>query len=329
MTGGASSDSGSIHSVGIARPIVIGGDLVGGSASGTAPNFESGFVRARRIASFTLGESLIAGTNDTIGVFANNGAVRADDDIGTVLIKGGIVGNATNPAIISARGKAVPTATSDVAIGSLRVLGRIEWAQILAGVDTGGGDKNADAQIGTVSVGGDWVASSIAAGAVNLGADDAVGGVGPNADNVNFGDAHDAKMSGVPKDTGVSSKITSLTIGGQVLGTTAGVGTDFYGIVAEVVGTREGGRHGYSRPPRSGGTTTSSSASPRLQGPRDLTGGPGRADRQVLPGPTSHLNHRPNVATMTESLFPASPPLRESCHDVRLAATSSPMSARA
>ncbi len=152
----------------------------------------------------------------------NNGAIRVDDDIGTVLIKGSIVGNSTNSAILSARGKAVPTATTDVAIGKLTVLGRVEFAHILAGVDVNGVALNADAQIGAVSVGGDWIASSIAAGAVS--------------GNGFFGDTDDAKMSGpgVKDDSLVFSKITSLTIGGQVMGTVGG--TDHFGIVAENVG---------------------------------------------------------------------------------------------
>src|SRR5262245_14015880 len=95
---------------------------------------------------------------------------------------------------------------------------------------------NADAQIGAVNILGDWIASSIAAGAVNLGADNAVGGTGANADNVNFGDTHDFKMSGggVKNDSLVFSKITSLTIGGQSMGTVGGA--DHFGIVAESVG---------------------------------------------------------------------------------------------
>jgi hypothetical protein len=222
LVGGAGSFSGRILSVGALGTVRIAGDLVGGSASGTVALRDSGSVRGGRIARITLGGSLIAGTDNTIRLFANNGAIRADDDIGSVLIKGSVVGNSTNPAIISARGKAAPTPTSDVAIGSLRVLGRVELAQIQAGVDATGAARNADAQIGVVSVGGDWVASSIAAGAVS--------------GNGLFGDTGDARMTGVgiKDDSLVVSKIARLTVGGQVLGTIGGA--DHYGIVAEVIG---------------------------------------------------------------------------------------------
>jgi hypothetical protein len=145
-----------------------------------------------------------------------------------VVIRGSIIGNATNPAVIAARGQAAPTATSDVAIGSLAVSGRVEYARVLAGYldDVA---WNADAQIGPVAVRGDWVASSIAAGA-------------RPGDNNYFGDVDDMKASGLyVKDTpGITSRIASLTINGQVVGTFTPV--DHYGIVAEnVVAVTVGG----------------------------------------------------------------------------------------
>jgi hypothetical protein len=202
---------------------VIGRDLHGGSISGTADLNDSGLVRALgRIANITIGGSLIAGTDNTTGLFQDNGAIRAGDDIGSVTIRGGIIGNATNPAIISARGQVLPT-SSDVAIGSLRVLGRVEFAHIVAGVNAFGQPRNADAQIGSVVVVGEWIASNLVAGAV-AGADGT------------FGTADDAKMSGgsVKDEAGINSKIASVTIGGQVLGTVGG--TDHFGIVAEQIG---------------------------------------------------------------------------------------------
>src|SRR5262249_9736483 len=139
-----------------------------------------------------------------------------------VLIKGDIAGNASNPAQITAWGQKTASGATDVAIGSLRVLGNVQFALIRAG-DTEFG-KNADAQIGSVFVGGNWTASSIAAG------------VDPT--NGSFGDADDAKLSGDPvmsRDrAGVSSRIGSVTIVGQATGTDGG--TDYYGIVAENVG---------------------------------------------------------------------------------------------
>ncbi|WP_020474975.1 hypothetical protein [Zavarzinella formosa] len=111
----------------------------------------------------------------------------------------------------------------DLAIGRLTIKGRVEFAQILAGVDVSGTATNADAQIGPVSILGDWIATVIAAGAVST--------------NAFFGDGDDVKISGAGvKDVAtVSSKITSLSIGGQAIGTLGG--TDFFGVVAENVGS--------------------------------------------------------------------------------------------
>lgn len=220
---GSSVGCGCITAEGEIGLVSIGGDLIGASASGTVDLQQSGYIGAKRIAAVVIRGSLIAGTNETTGFFRNNGAIRVADDLGSVTVKGSILGNATNPAIVSARGRAAPTATSDVAIGSLRVFGRVEFAKILAGVgpyDSYGVPTNADAQIGSVSVGLDWIASSIAAGVV------------PGPEGFGTGDQ---KMYGADvKDIqGIFSTIRSLTIGGEAKGSVGGA--DSFGIVAEYV----------------------------------------------------------------------------------------------
>jgi hypothetical protein len=223
LVGGTSGESGLISAAGAMGPVKIVGDLVGGSANDTESVRDSGTLSARRIASVTIGGSMVAGTDETSGAFYDNGAIRAEDDLGPILIRGSLLGNPTNPVIISARGSATPAGTSDLAIASLTVLGRVEYARIIAGVDSIGSPANADAQIGAVTVGGDWIKSSIAAGA-NAGG------------NGYYGDGDDVKMIGVNiKDQAqVFSKIASLSIGGQVIGTAGG--TDCFGVVAENVG---------------------------------------------------------------------------------------------
>jgi hypothetical protein len=224
VRGGTVSDTGEINCGGEIGTLRIGGDLVGGSAAGTADLGNTGFVTARRVGRLTIGGSVVAGTNATTGFYRNNGAVRVEDDLGTVLVKGSLVGNPTNAAIISARGQSVPTATTDVAIGSLRVLGRVEFANILAGIDPVDTPMNADAQVGSVFVGGDWVSSSLSAGA------------GAGADGY-FGNGDDIRLSGVGvRDAPTAfARIARVTIGGQILGTVAA--GDHYGIVAEDVGS--------------------------------------------------------------------------------------------
>jgi hypothetical protein len=221
LRGGIGPWSGRIYADGAIGALKITGDLVGGSASGADALVESGYIQAKRIASLTLGGSLIAGTDNTSGTYFNNGAVRVVDDLGLVLIKGSIVGNVTNPAIISARGSAAPTPTSDIAIASLTVLGRMEFAQVLAGWGTNAAPKNADAQIGAVIVGGSWFASSIAAGAL------------PGGNGYGSGDTKMAG-AGVKDEATLSSRIASTSIGGQALGTVGG--STHFGIVAEIVG---------------------------------------------------------------------------------------------
>lgn len=203
--------------------LTVGGNLIGGSASGNANLSASGFIGANHIKSLTIGGSLIAGTDNTTGFFSGNGIVFAIFDIGSVTIKGNVIGNPSNPAIISAGGQQFASGSTDLAIGSVTVKGRVERGIIEAGVSPDNNfvfvPTNADAQIGTVTVGGDWIASSIAAGVV------------AGADGF-FGTADDAKMSGpgVKDDPSVSSKIGKLRIAGQALGSLGGV--DHFGIVA-------------------------------------------------------------------------------------------------
>jgi hypothetical protein len=217
LEGGSGDKSGQIDALGSIGTIKITGNVIGGSAS-AGDLQKSGYIQGQRINALTIGGSLIAGVNNTAGVFLDNGAIRVADDIGTLTV-GNIIGNSTNPVIISARGRAVQTST-DLAIGQLAVKGRVEFAQILAGFNTAGTGVNADAQIGPVTVGSDWIASSLVAGAI--------------ASTGFFGDSDDAKIVDVNDDPLVFSKIVSLTIGGQALGTIAG--GDHFGIVAENVG---------------------------------------------------------------------------------------------
>jgi hypothetical protein len=219
VRGGAGDLSGMIRADRLIA-LKITGDLIGGSASGADDLMLSGHIAANRIASLTIGGSLIAGVDNTTGTFQNNGSIFVGHDIGSALIKGNIIGNVTNSAVISARGSATPTATSDITIASLTVRGRVEFAQILAGVDEGNA-KNADAQIGAVRVGGNWFASSIAAGAL------------PGVNGYGSGDSKLAG-AGVKDEPTLSSRISSITIGGQVLGTVGG--STHFGFVAENVG---------------------------------------------------------------------------------------------
>jgi hypothetical protein len=144
-------------------------------------------------------------------------------------VEGDLVGNSTTPVIISARGEAMPSGNTDVAMQSLTVNGSVTYALILGGYDVNGQGVNADAQIGSITVTGDWAASSLATG------------VTPGPDGL-FGTDDDAELSGpgVKDDPNVLSQIGSVVIGGAVSG--SGVSGDHFGFVAEwVVAFRMGG----------------------------------------------------------------------------------------
>jgi hypothetical protein len=142
-------------------------------------------------------------------------------------VKGSLVGNETLSVLIIARGQAAPGATTDVAIKSLTVGGRVEYAQILAGYTAGNitapESANGDSQIGTVKVGGDWIASRLAAG-TNRGADMIAG-------------TDDDIFSGLGSAS-IMSKIASIVIGGSVFGTHADLSTtDSFRFMAQKIGS--------------------------------------------------------------------------------------------
>src|SRR5262249_15617714 len=133
VLGGTGDYSGYIGITSKSNNVTIGGDIRGGNANNSG-HVDIGSLFA---ATFTLGGSLIAGTS---GGFENNGAIRFLHNVGKLLIKGDVVGNASNPALIAAWGQAIPFdmkkavvgkplpfETKDVAMRSLRVLGHDQF----------------------------------------------------------------------------------------------------------------------------------------------------------------------------------------------------------
>lgn len=209
--------------------VKIGHNMVGASVTGLASSDSTASIRsdAGRIASVMVGGSITAGTDNSNGALTNNASIRAANDIGSITVKGSIIGTTTNngssPVVITARGQAVQGATTDVAIGKITVSGRVENALILGGYGTGTlpDPENSDAQIGPVNVTGDWIASSLVAGV-------------QNANFPDFGEG-DTPIGG--GNANVLSRIASITIKGQVFGTPDSVSTtDHFGFVAEQFG---------------------------------------------------------------------------------------------
>jgi hypothetical protein len=135
-----------------------------------------------------------------------------------VKIGGSIFGTAAAPILIGARGQATPTPGHDLAISSISIKGSAEYANIGAGWDFSTATAtNADAQIGTVSIGLDWIASNVVAGAA------------PGLDGF-FGTADDVLT---PGGTATVASIAKIVIKGRALGTPGGA--DHFGIVAEQI----------------------------------------------------------------------------------------------
>ncbi|MBO0698392.1 MAG: hypothetical protein J2P46_08365, partial [Zavarzinella sp.] len=241
VTGGSGSRTGCVLADELG-PVAIGHNLVGGSATGSAFLEESGFIRSEgRIPSVTIGGSILAGVDDSTDQMRDCASIRAASDIGSLTVRGSIVGNrgpqGDSPVVISAGGQPVPGPTTDVAIGKIAVGGRVEFARILAGYSAFLAPIDGDAQIGPVTVGGDWVASSLVAGVKNTA-----------SANTNFGDGGDAIIG--PGSPSITSRIASVVIGGQVLGTPSELGpADHYGFCAQQIGKLSVGGVGVSLTP--------------------------------------------------------------------------------
>jgi hypothetical protein len=118
-----------------------------------------------------------------------------------------------------------PTSGFDVAVASLSVGGDVRFARILAGFDAIQSPADADASIGPVTVGGDWVASILVAGAEDSGFP-------------GFGIGDVLQTVG---DTPLVARIVSITIKGDATGST--VSGDHFGFVAQQIGgLKIGGR---------------------------------------------------------------------------------------
>ncbi len=168
--GGIGSNSGSVIVSGELTSATITGNLIGGNASGTAVLVGTGTLDAGRIGTMTLGGSLIAGIDNTTGLYHENGAILAGQDIGILTIKGSMIGNTTNDARNCGLWSGKSAGRCRCRDRHNQSFGRVERGLILAGVRPEtrdlwfGATLNADAQISSVTVNGDWIASNLVAG---------------------------------------------------------------------------------------------------------------------------------------------------------------------
>jgi hypothetical protein len=212
--GGIGGFSGALDVAGNLGKVAIKRDKIGG------PGFASAVIITANIASVTVGGDARGGDAEFSGGILSTGA------LGPVSIKGDVIGTAENPFLIRSVGAL--TGTKSLALASLKVGGDFEHALILAGYGSGDTPLNGHAQIGAISVGGDWIASSVSAGVLtHPGAANAAGSFG-NRDDVFI------PLPAAPTLDGVVAYIQSVTIKGTARGTFAP--GDHYGIVAEHIG---------------------------------------------------------------------------------------------
>ena len=226
LFGGTAAASGQILSNGTIASITIARDLRGGDGPGNGFGDFAGFIRADRIGSLLIGGSIFAGIQpDSTSAKNGCGWIEVVHDIGSLTVRGSILGAVGNQGlrsgvIISAGGDNAGTVGMDVAIGKLRVGGDVSQARILAGwsPDNNGFPRPTDgnAQVGSVSVSGDWIASSLVAGTANSSLND-------------FGDGTDTVITG-----GTIASIASITIKGIVAGSAAA--SDHFGFVSHTIG---------------------------------------------------------------------------------------------
>ncbi len=205
---------------------ILGTVIVGGSIAAAEGGRFSIFGQAG-IRSLKVAGDIRTATDNQLSSITSDGA------IGTITVGGSIdapVGGVLN---VQAFGKlAAPVSGIDLALAALNVRGSVRHLEIIAGRTFF--DSNADASVGAITVGGDWIESSVRAGA-SAGAD-AVAGTNDDA-KLSFGTVRD--------NPAIFSTIQSITIKGQALGSPA-VTNDGFGIVAERIGKAKVGTRAFA-----------------------------------------------------------------------------------
>jgi hypothetical protein len=134
------------------------------------------------------------------------------------VINGSVLGQASAPYTI--RGGGALSGATSLAIASINVGGNFEHALVLGGYGENNAPINGHAQIGAITIGRDWIASSVLAG---VAATDGFSFIGNGFD----------KLINAGGSTAIAS-IASITIKGRAMGSPE-LG-DHFGIEAEQIG---------------------------------------------------------------------------------------------
>ncbi|MEO6846385.1 MAG: hypothetical protein ABI443_03400, partial [Chthoniobacterales bacterium] len=241
--------------------LVITGDMIGGSNSHGSDVIGTGAVLAGQIGSVTVTGDITSGTPADSGhLLYDSAAIRSASNIGSVTVGGSIEGNQAMPVYITASTDFGGFINVNKVIGTVSVTHNVTHALILAGVDLGSFDQpgkpsveysgvNPFAQITSVTVGGNWAASSVAAGAL------------PGTHGFGAGDTPslDKVVGGTPPTWyGDFGRIGSITITGTVAGGNSG---DQYGFVAANFGSVSVNSQTVTVPGHTGASTVADSGS--------------------------------------------------------------------
>lgn len=215
VTGGLADDAGLSGSVVKA----IGKVAIGGNIDGSAGGETAGLLRVRGDIGSVKVKGSVMGGADLSGIVAGG-------SIGKIKVGGSVTSpDPDMPVTISALGAiGASSAKEATALKSVKVGGDVLNAEILAGFRRNGVAANADAGIGKIIVDGNWTASSVAAGVEDVTGD----GYGVN----------DALIAG--GSSSILSRIAKIAILGAATGSDAA--GDHYGITAEQIGELKQGR---------------------------------------------------------------------------------------
>lgn len=218
VIGGEHIATGGIYSFGKIGSVEIKGNLIGGSFS-MANRHNSGTVSAESsIGKITIGGNIEAGTPFNATNY-NMGAIAAQS-LGTILVKGSLIGNSDMSVFIGGTGNTSATKGSNLAIKSLTVEGSASYANILGGytrsANSGAVMDGGSAQLGTITILGDFLNSSIATGVSR--------GMGT------FGDGNNTLLD-KPTGSNIVASIAKIVINGKIGATTGN------GIAAEKIGS--------------------------------------------------------------------------------------------
>ena len=187
--------------------------FIGGDLDGSEGGAKAGLLRVRGGIGSVVVKGSVNGGADLSGSVVGG-------SVGKITIGGGLTSaDPAKPVTIGALGNLdAANATDAVAIKKLIVGGAVLNAQILAGYKRDLTPFNPDASIGKINVGGNWSASSVAAGV---------------ADSTHDGFGHNDTLIAGDTTPALLAQIASIIIAGTATGSAAA--GDFFGITAQQV----------------------------------------------------------------------------------------------